>query len=72
MLDRRGENAAYRWVCTLAHAGRAIPPQCFQEALQMAEHALAGPKSGHYTEREIDSLIEVIRLRVSFYQEVPL
>jgi hypothetical protein len=71
VLQRPGENATYRWSCTLSHAARAMPPQCFREALQMAEQALAGPKSGHYTERELDACIEVIRLRESFYQEVP-
>ena len=71
MLDRRSDNTAYRWICTLSHAARAIPPQCFQEALQMAERAIAGQKSGHYSEREIGTCIEVIRLRQSFYQEVP-
>ena len=71
MLDRPGDSIAYRWICTLSPAAKAIPPECFHEALQLAEKALQGSKSGHYTERELDKCIEVIRLRESFYQEVP-
>lgn len=70
LLRQRTDNIAYQWACGLSHAARAIPPLCFGEALQMAEPAIAGPKSGHYAEREIDRCIEVIRLRQSFYQEI--
>jgi hypothetical protein len=70
MLDRKTDNAAYRWICSLAPAAKALPPSCFSAALKMAEHALEGPKSGHYTERELDKFVEIIRLRESFYQEV--
>ncbi len=69
--QQRSDNTAYRWICTLSHAARAIPPQCFGEALHMAEQVVAGPKSGHYTERELEKCIEIIRLRESFYREVP-
>jgi hypothetical protein len=71
VMERSNDNASYRWICTLSCAARAIPPQCFGEALQLAEQAVAGAKSGHYTERELDAFIEIIRLRESFYQEVP-
>jgi len=70
MLDHKSDNVAYRWTCALAAAAKALPPSCFRDALQLAEQALQGPKSGHYTERELDQFIEIIRLRESFSQEV--
>jgi hypothetical protein len=70
LLDRPADNAAYRWLCALSPAAKALPPACFRDALQMAEQWLQSPKSGHYTEREIEKFMEIIRLRESFYQEV--
>ena len=54
----------------LVPAAKAMPPSRFGEGMRMAEQAAQGPKSGHYTERELDKFIEIIRLRESFYQEV--